>query len=255
MKMSESTNMLAGAVSVLAAIRGGHRDILKIFIDRERLNKVKSTKFRAAEKMQYAQLLRYADKNSVTVEYRPPEFFHSLSNTCGGIAAEVTERKYMSPEFLCNKPVPFFVYLTGIEDPFNFGYALRSLYLSGCDGVFLPPRNFFGAADVVVRSSAGASELIDIAISHDDDDLVSMMKENSIRIVCTSKDGAAAAEPGVLTKPLLLVIGGEKRGISASFSRHADVSVRIDYAVKSEIALPASSAACLLSFAVMAANR
>ena len=31
----------------------------------------------------------------------------------------------------------FYVMIEGIEDPYNFGYALRSIYASGADGIIL----------------------------------------------------------------------------------------------------------------------
>ncbi|HPE96026.1 MAG TPA: TrmH family RNA methyltransferase, partial [Bacillota bacterium] len=103
--------------------------------------------------------------------------------------------------------------------------------------------------------SAGASELIDIALTDDAQALCRSAKEKGIRIVCTSSDkNNVPMRSADLKKPLMLVIGGEKRGISRAILELADCSVRINYAVKSNIALPTSSAACLLAFAIMGAN-
>lgn len=50
--------------------------------------------------------------------------------------------------------------LDGVEDPFNFGAAIRAVYAAGVDGLVVPPRNWPSAAGVVARSSSGTSELI-----------------------------------------------------------------------------------------------
>ena len=79
-----------------------------------------------------------------------------------GIVAIASERNYYEVEDIleyakeCNEP-PFIVMLDGVEDPYNFGYAIRSLYAAGVSGIVLPPRNWMSAAGVVARSSAGAS--------------------------------------------------------------------------------------------------
>ena len=77
--------------------------------------------------------------------------------------------------------------IQGIEDPYNFGYCLRSLYAMGCNGIILPERNWMSAAGVVARSSAGSSELFDIFTS---DALVAAktFKKRGYRIVCADEN-------------------------------------------------------------------
>ena len=90
----------------------------------------------------------------------------TTGTTHGGVAALCTDRRipplgeYDPPE------KGFAVMLEGIEDPYNFGYALRSLYVCGADAVILSPRNWMSAAGVVCRSSAGASERMPLCVSH-----------------------------------------------------------------------------------------
>jgi 23S rRNA (guanosine2251-2'-O)-methyltransferase len=63
-------------------------------------------------------------------------------NTHGGIAALCTERMFseISAEKIPQKG--FFALLEGIEDPYNFGYTVRSLYAAGSDGIILGERNW-----------------------------------------------------------------------------------------------------------------
>lgn len=71
--------------------------------------------------------------------------------------------------------------LEGIEDPYNFDYALRSLYAAGADGIILSERNWMTAAGIVCRASAGASELIPLYLCGNDP--AGVMKAAGYRVV------------------------------------------------------------------------
>ena len=58
-----------------------------------------------------------------------------------------------------------------------------------------------------------------------------------------------------LKKPLLLVVGGEKRGISAEILAKSDMIVRVDYGKTFRGSLTASAAATVLAFEVLRQNR
>ena len=58
-----------------------------------------------------------------------------------------------------------------------------------------------------------------------------------------------------LCRPLLLIVGGEKRGISRAVLDLADTVVRLDYGRPFEGALSAASAASILAFEVYRQNR
>ncbi len=58
-----------------------------------------------------------------------------------------------------------------------------------------------------------------------------------------------------LKKPLLLAVGGEKRGLSETVLKAADERIRIPYGRPFEEALSAASAAAVLAFFVLEANR
>ena len=84
------------------------------------------------------------------------------------------------------EPDGFYAMIQGIEDPYNFGYSIRSLYACGCDGIILGERNWMSAAGVVCRSSAGASELFDM-YEAEAENAVKIFKEKGYKIVCGVK--------------------------------------------------------------------
>ena len=171
----------------------------------------------------------------------------------GGIVAICGERQYpvLSQDLLVENG--FYVMIEGIEDPYNFGYALRSIYASGADGIILSERNWLSASGVVCRSSAGASERLNIFIENDD--FIKTFKECGYKVVCADIKNSISVYEADLKKPILLIVGGEKRGISSSILKEADQIVRIDYGRRFDAALSAASASTILAFEVYKSNR
>ena len=179
----------------------------------------------------------------------------TIGTSHGGIIAICSDRTIpmlsdVSKDILSDG---FYVMLEGIEDPYNFGYALRSLYAAGADGVILSPRNWMGAAGVVARASAGASEMLPMFIDADFS-CAEILKNKGYKIVCAGIRNSQSIYDAEMKKPLLLVIGGEKRGISSSLLSQADSIVRIDYASNFKGSLSAASSAAIIGFEVMHQN-
>lgn len=178
---------------------------------------------------------------------------YAIGSSHGGIIALCKEKTYHQITFDEINSNGFYVMIEGIEDPYNFGYALRSIYASGADGIILSERNWLSAAGVVCRSSAGASERIDVYISSDN--LIDMFKEKGYKIICADIKNSVSVYDADLKKPILLIVGGEKRGLSSSILSRADQIIRIDYGRKFDAALSAASAATILAFEIFRNNK
>ena len=170
----------------------------------------------------------------------------------GGIVM-ITEKREFHKSPSSASENGFFVILDGIEDPYNLGYAIRSVYAAGADCVLLPKRSPIISAGTVCRSSAGASELIDI-VTGDLTENVRLLKAKGYRLVCADMDAPAPAHLSDLKKPLVLAVGGEKRGFSKALTELSDLTVRLDYGRDFPMALSAASAAAILSFEVTKQN-
>lgn len=169
----------------------------------------------------------------------------------GGVVMICQKREY--PENATAKENGFTVLLEGIEDPYNLGYAIRSVYAAGADAVLLPKRSPIVSAGIVCRSSAGASELIEI-VCGDIESNIRYLKEKGYRFVLADMDAPAPAHLSDLSKPLILGVGGEKRGFSKSVTSLADLTVRLDYGRDFPMALSAASASAILAFEVTKQN-
>ena len=182
----------------------------------------------------------------------------AIGSSHGGILADCTERTLPELSDAMQRgeilPSGFYAMLDGIEDPYNFGYVLRSIYAAGADGVILPRRNWLSAAGVVARASAGASELLRLYTA-DADEAAACFKAAGYKIVCADKPNSTGLYETDLRKPVFLVVGGEKRGIRASVLKLADAIVRIDYGRDFPAALSAASAATIIAYEVFRQNR
>lgn len=237
-----------GMTSVSSVINSEYSDrkIIKVIYD-------------AAREEKLARALAYLRRKSAQlgfeIEKADAEALDSLTvgQTHGGVAALCTPRTIRDITDEDIKPGGFYVYIEGIEDPYNFGFALRSVYAAGASGALLSPRNWMSAAGVVCRSSAGASELMPLYTAGDN--FIDKFRVKGYKIYCADAENAQSVYDTDCSFPLLLVVGGEKRGISRALLSQADKIIKLDYGRDFKEALSAASAASVLAFEIMRQNR
>ena len=178
---------------------------------------------------------------------------YATGSSHGGVVMLCGKRSYPNT-VVSQKKNGFYIILEGVEDPFNLGYAIRSVYAAGADGVIIPKHSAMMSAGIVCRSSAGASELIDIYCG-DNVQMVKDLKAKGYRLACADMDAPAPAHLSDLKKPIILAVGGEKRGFSKALTELSDCTVRLDYGRDFPMALSAASAAAILAFEVTKQNK
>ena len=245
-----ASDILEGMTSISALLNSGDandRKIEKVLIDRaKRKSKAPQIGFLTAKSHELGFPVEFVDEDEIDRL--------SVGNTHGGILAICTARTIPALSAENIRPDSFYVYLEGIEDPYNFGYAIRSLYAAGVSGVILPPRNWMNAAGVVARASAGASECLPI-FEAEGEDAVKLFHEAGYTILCAGIRDSVSIFDEAFRYPVLLVVGGEKRGISRALLDAADHIVRIDYGREFNGSLSAASAATVLAFEIFRKNR
>lgn len=240
--MMDEKTVIEGFISVRAVVKAGSRAISAIYFRVDKVDKG-VTWLEHEAKRQGIPVKRVG--SDVIDEY-------AGGTTHGGIVAHVGPRRFAAlDELAAESPVPFVAMLDGVEDPFNFGQAVRALYAAGADGVVVRPRNWMGAAGVVARSSAGASEWMPMAVAETALDAAEHFRARGLVIACAAKDDAIPLFDADLTVPLFLVIGGERRGITRSFLDQADLKIAIPYASAFDQSLGTTAAAAVLAFEVM----
>lgn len=250
-KFCDST-VFEGMTSIRAIIKSidesrNTRRILKILFDKEKVSKISKELgyFRAVSSNYGFEIVESSSGELEKI---------TLGNSHGGIVAITDTREI--PSFNSDISLPnrgFFAMIQGIEDPYNFGYALRSLYAVGTNGIILPKRNWMSAAGVVCRSSAGASELFDM-YEGEPVEVIKIFKSKGYTIVCAEEKTDNILGKCPLPLPILLIVGGEKRGISKAVLDLADIKVKIDYGREFNASLSAASATTMFAYEIMRQN-
>lgn len=246
------SNIFEGMVSIRAIINAfdngiSDRRIKRVIISEERAKK-------RAKELSYIKARSY--DLGYSVEFLPCEEIDRLAigNTHGGMLCECTDRTIAKLNIDDIKDGGFYIMLDGIEDPYNFGYALRSLYAAGADGIILTPRNWMSAAGVVCRASAGASESVPMYMC-DGVEASLLFKQKGYTVVGSDIKNSESVYDCSLKYPVFLIVGGEKRGIGKELIEACDIIVRLDYNQNFGMALSAASAASILAFEIMRQNR
>jgi len=223
-----------------------------------RIARVYFDKGKTSSKRRELSFLKHASREyGFEVELADRDYIDSIAvgTSHGGIIAECTERAL--PRLDADSEIVkngFYVMLEGIEDPYNFGYALRTLYAAGVSGIILPERNWSSAAGVVCRASAGASELLPSFVSTALE-ACEIFKSKGYKIASAGIRDSVSVFDAELKYPVLLIVGGEKRGISSAVLEKSDVVVRIDYGREFNGSLSAASAASVLAYEIFRKNR
>jgi len=241
--------VIEGKISVDAVLRSKYRKVQTLFYDVAKLQRKKNKK----RAIPLKQTLELANSKKVKIEAVDQEWFekHAIGKTHGGIAAMVSERTYQQiPDLLKSKPCVIF-FLDGIEDPYNLGHAIRSLYAAGIDGIAMRQRNWRDVEGIIIKSSAGTSELMPMALVEDLETTTNFFQSKNYTIACTGKDEGQSIYRSNLKPPLFIVIGGEKRGINRDILDKADLRLTIPYEGEFAKSLPLSSVAVIIGFEIL----
>lgn len=117
--------------------------------------------------------------------------------------------------------LPLWLVLEGIQDPMNLGAILRSAYFLGVDRVATSIRHSCPLSPVVSKASSGAMEVLDV---HGYENLEEMLRRKAAQgWHVAGTVGADIKEPLIpltrcsdfqMSKPTLLLLGGEGTGLS-----------------------------------------
>lgn len=233
---------LEGIISVEAALAARSREIVVVCVQQDRWDS------------NVRRVLKAAEAAGVAVERVERDFIqeHASGGSHGGIIAMVGPRNFVTlAQLIEGKSHPAVVMLDGIEDPFNFGQAVRALYAAGIDGLVVRPRNWMSAAGVVARASAGTSELMPMAVADSAEKAADFYRDHDLVVACTTRKAAASIYEANLSTPLFLLLGGEKRGVTRSFLNKADLRFRIPYRHPFPHSLGSVASAAVVAFEIM----
>ncbi|MDZ7268454.1 MAG: RNA methyltransferase [candidate division KSB1 bacterium] len=180
------------------------------------------------------EVIAAAESQSVPIKYVTAGELESLTRgrSHGGLALICTPKPPTSVSELLEhcrhftEPA-FVVLIEGTEDAQNLGYTLRTAEALGAHAVFLKKHvwNFDGVA--VARASSGAFERLPLVQIENVEKELTPLRRLGVKFWGSLATAKRAMYEVDLTGPILLAIGGERRGLSRSLRDFCDGFLRI----------------------------
>lgn len=179
-------------------------------------------------------LLREAGQQEIPLKWISAAEIDAMAHgkTHGGILALCTPKPPAAIDVILEQiktsshPLAFLL-LEGVDDAQNLGFTLRSAEALGMDAVLLKKHlwDFDGAA--VSRASSGAFERLPVSLIDQADKILPRLIGCGMRILGCIANAKRTLFEVDLTRPTILAIGGEKRGLSAAVREHCDGFIKI----------------------------
>ena len=143
--------------------------------------------------------------------------------------------------------LPVLVVLDSIQDPQNLGAIIRSAETLGIQGMILPKNRTSTLNETVAKCSSGAIEHLPIAWVTNLTRGIEHLKEKGFWIAGVVPEGNTPCHQYKFDTPVVLVLGGEEKGIRPLLKKSCDVTLNIPMqgAIGS---LNASAAAAILFY-------
>jgi 23S rRNA (guanosine2251-2'-O)-methyltransferase len=169
-----------------------------------------------------------------------------------GVALRVAPYKFRPLSEVISKiqGVPLLVALDGVTDPRNLGAIIRSACAFGANAIVIPERRAAGMTAVAWKSSAGAAARTPVVQIKNMTATIHDLQSDGYFVVGLDAGGSVfLSEMAVADEPLVIVIGGEGKGLSRLVRESCDLVVSIPMSSDME-SLNASVAAAIALYSV-----
>ena len=216
------TEILYGVHAVQEALAAGRREIIEICADRRQA---------AAGRLQ--AILSAAEKRGIAVRPVDADRLVSMAGASGhqGVAARVSA--YGAHDFagvldVAGRPGAGLVLaLDQIVDPHNLGAVLRTALCAGVEAVIVPKDRSAPPTPAVSKISAGALEHIRLVQVTNLVRALQQLKGRGRWIAGLDQSATERIFSADLTAPMVLVVGGEGRGMRPLVHRTCDLILSI----------------------------
>jgi len=216
----ETNEVVYGLRAGLAVYLRRPEDILRVACTREVRREVEPlTRFAAAHRVPSLEL---SDEE--------------LARACGaknheGLCLSVKNREWLGQHDLAERLVHtkgVCIALERVRNPYNIGAILRSAAFFGIDAVLLgAPAPHPGLPPDAVRVAEGGAEDLAFARTTDLPDTLARLRAKGITVIGGESDAAENAFSAAYPRPLVLVMGHEREGLSERAKAQCDKLVGI----------------------------
>lgn len=219
--MGEYQDIVEGRNAVTELIKSG-KDVNKLFVQRgEKHGSIN-------------EILSLAKQNRIVVVQVDKAKLDSLSQTKNhqGVIAIVPPFGYCDVDDILQfakskNEDPFILMLDGIEDPHNLGSIIRTAETAGVHGIIIPKRRAAGVNATVNKTSAGATQYMNIARVNNLNETIKYLKDQGLWFYGTDMDAKVYYTEQDLKGPICIVIGSEGFGMSKLVKENMDGLIKI----------------------------
>jgi len=149
-----------------------------------------------------------------------------------GVVAKLSVRAYSSVDGVLrqsakkNEP-PFILACFQLQDPHNLGSLLRTGEAVGIDGIIIPQNRSTGLTPTVSKVASGADSHVPVARVNNLYETLVGLRERGIVIIGADMGGDTHYRDPDYTAPLVILLGGEGRGLDRRLLSICDRRVHI----------------------------
>ena len=199
-------------------------------------------------------LIELAYANKVPIETLPKTTFHKKYRNYNhqgviGIFSiiKTLELEELIKQAFIKSSSPTLAALDSIQDPHNLGSIIRSAETLGVHGIILAKNRSSTINETVAKCSSGAIEHLPISCVTNLTRGVEQLKEAGFWIAGIAPDGDIPCYRYKFDAPMVLIIGGEEKGIRPLLKKSCDVILKIPMEGSLE-SLNASAAATVIFY-------
>ncbi|AFZ51086.1 23S rRNA (guanosine(2251)-2'-O)-methyltransferase RlmB [Dactylococcopsis salina] len=225
----ENNDLIYGRHTVLAALEG-QRQLNRIWI---------TPKLRYSAS--FNSLLQTAKKQGSIIDEVEMDRLNQITEGANhqGIAAQVAPYPYLDLTELMEKArssseKPIIIAAEGITDPQNLGAIIRTAEALGAQGLVIPQRRAVGITSTVMKVAAGGLEYLPVARVVNFSRALEELKKAGFWIYGTVAGEGTLLPQVNFDQSVVLVIGGEAKGLNLLTQRHCDQLVSIPLVGKTE---------------------
>lgn len=222
-KTKASPDRLEGKNAIMEAVRAG-RPIHKLWVAK-RDGKIDPG---------LQQLVAAARQSGATILPVDRQVLDRISETRAhqGVIAQVAAHAYADLDTLVQSVKAggqnlFLFVLDEIQDSYNLGSILRVADAAGVQGVVISKRRSVGLDAAVAKASTGAIEYVPVCRVSNISQAIDQLKKEGAWIVGTDAEACLPYDQADLTGDLVILIGGEDKGLSPHLLKQCDFLVKI----------------------------
>ena len=175
---------------------------------------VASVSIQEGRERELQALIDQLSRKNIKYQVKGRKFFANMGDGHQGVAISATDRLRWEDEW-ATEPKSLVVFLDGITDPHNLGAILRTSWLLGVRGIFIPKDRRVDLTPVVSKVACGGVEHVPVESCH----FVSQLqwfKDQGYWVHGLSEAGTVSLPDQDVPDKSVLIIGAEDRGLRSS---------------------------------------